>query len=78
MKEMMNQSIFEEIFDKVMIEKGITAWWDLFDSSEYDEVIIRIGKRFGYETEDTEILFDELGETLEGFTEWHNTMAMDL
>lgn len=78
MNAMMNESIFEEIFDEVATELNVSAWYELFDSDKYDVVITRIGERFGYETEDTEALFDELFDTLDGFADWHNTMAMDL
>lgn len=78
MNAMMNQSIFEEIFDEVATELNVTAWYELFDSEDYNKVIIRIGERFGYETEDTEVLFDELCDTLEGFSEWNYEMGMDL
>ena len=78
MNAMMNEATFEEIFDEVMTELGISAWYDLFDSDDYNLVVTRIGERFGYETEDAETLFDEMFESLEGFADWHNTMAMDL
>ena len=77
MNAMMNQSIFEEIFDEVMNEMNV-AWYELFDSEDYNKVIIRIGERFGYETEDIDTLFDELCDTLEGFSDWNHEMAMDL
>lgn len=59
---------FEEIFAEVMVEFGLTGWWELFDSKEFDEVERRICEAYGV-TEATEV---------EGFTEWYNEMAMDL
>ena len=59
---------FDEIFDEVMTEMGITEWDVLFDSEEFDEVERRIAERYGVE-DATEV---------EGFTEWYNEMAMDL
>ena len=59
---------FEEIFAEVMVEFGLTGWWELFDSEEFDEVERRICEAYGV-ADATEV---------EGFTEWYNEMAMDL
>ena len=65
---MTNYDVFDEIFEVVMDELGLSDWWELFDSEAFDEVEIRIAERFSV-TEVTEI---------EGFVEWYNTMAEDL
>ena len=59
--------IFEEIFWQVADELDITAWWELFDSEEFDEVENRIYERCG-------------AEALESaeFIAWFNEMAEDL
>jgi uncharacterized protein involved in tellurium resistance len=78
MNAMNNESIFDEIFGSVMVEKNIDAWYDLFDSSDYDEVIIRIGERFGFKSDDADALLNEMYDDLEGFANWHNMMCDDL
>ena len=60
--------MFDEVFEEVMTEMGITEWYVLFDSEEFDEVERRIAERCGVE-DVTEV---------EGFTEWYDEMAMDL
>ena len=60
--------MFDKVFEEVMTEMGITEWYVLFDSEEFDEVERRICEAYGV-SEATEV---------EGFTEWYNEMAMDL
>lgn len=64
----MNEDIFEEIFWNVAEELGITSWWELFDSEQFDMVEVRISERFGV-ADATEV---------DGFVDWYNEMAMDL
>lgn len=64
----MNTEKFEKIFWMVAEEKEITNWWKLFDSEDFDEVEARIAEEFGVED----------AVEVEGFIEWHNSMAEDL
>ena len=57
---------FEEIFEEVMVEKNLT-WWELYDSSEFDEVERRIIVEFGENVLDS----DE-------YCDWTYEMTMDL
>ena len=57
---------FEEIFEKVMEEKNM-EWWELYDSSDFDEVENRIVAEFGKDVLDS----DE-------YCNWTNEMTMDL
>ena len=57
---------FEEIFKKVMEEKNM-EWWELYDSSDFDEVENRIIAEFGKDILDS----DE-------YCDWTNEMTMDL
>ena len=57
---------FEEIFEKVMEEKNM-EWWELYDSSDFDEVENRIVAEFGKDVLDS----DE-------YCDWTNEMTMDL
>ena len=57
---------FEEIFEKVMEEKNM-EWWELYDSSDFDEVENRIVAEFGEDVLDS----DE-------YCDWTNEMTMDL
>lgn len=68
MTNMTNYGVFDEIFEAVMDELGLSGWWELFDSDEFDEVERRIAERFSV-AEVTEV---------EGFVEWYNIMAEEL
>ena len=68
MTNMTNYDVFDEIFEVVMDELGLSGWWELFDSDEFDEVERRIAERFSV-AEVTEV---------EGFVEWYNIMAEEL
>ena len=57
---------FEEIFEEVMEEKNM-EWWELYDSSDFDEVENRIIAEFGKDVLDS----DE-------YCDWTNEMTMDL
>ena len=57
---------FEEIFETVMEEKDL-EWWELYDSSEFDEVERRIAADFGEDVLDS----DE-------YCDWTYEMSMDL
>jgi len=57
---------FEEIFEEVMEEKNM-EWWELYDSSDFDEVENRIVEEFGKDVLDS----DE-------YCNWTNEMTMDL
>lgn len=46
--------LFEEVFEGVMDDLGITAWYDLFDSDQFDEVEHRIVEKFGKEILETD------------------------
>ncbi len=65
---MANYDVFDEIFCGVMDELGLSGWWELFDSGEFDEVEHRIAERFSV-ADATEV---------EGFVEWYNIMAEEL
>lgn len=65
---MTNIDIFEEIFWTVADELGLSAWYELFDSEDMDEVDRRVALRFGVE-DATEV---------EGYTDWYNEMAWEL
>ena len=57
---------FEEIFEEVIEEKNM-EWWELYDSSDFDEVENRIVAEFGKDVLDS----DE-------YCDWTNEMTMDL
>ena len=57
---------FEEIFEEVMEEKNM-EWWELYDSSDFDEVENQIVAEFGKDVLDS----DE-------YCDWTNEMTMDL
>lgn len=57
---------FEKIFEAVMEEKGL-EWWELYDSSEFDEVERRIAAEFGESVLDS----DE-------YCDWTYEMSMEL
>ena len=60
--------IFDEIFWTVADELGITAWWELFDSDNFDEVEKRITKAFD----------EENAINVPFFSDWFNKKAEDL
>lgn len=68
MTNMTNYDVFDEIFETVMDELGLSGWWQLFDSDDFDEVERRIAERFGV-ADVTEV---------EGFLDWYNIMAEEL
>ena len=57
---------FEEIFEEIMEAKNM-EWWELYDSSDFDEVENRIVAEFGKDVLDS----DE-------YCDWTNEMTMDL
>ena len=57
---------FEEIFEEIMEAKNM-EWWELYDSSDFDEVENRIVAEFGKDVLDS----DE-------YCNWTNEMTMDL
>ena len=57
---------FEEIFEEVMEEKNM-EWWELYDSSDFDEVENRIVAEFGKDVLDSN-----------EYCDWTNEMTMDL
>ncbi len=59
---------FEEILDEVMEDTGAKAWYEVFDSSAFDEVQNRIEEVFGV---------DDV-TTIPYFLTWYNEMAEDL
>lgn len=65
---MANYDVFDEIFCGVMDELGLSGWWQLFDSGDFDEVERRIAEHFSV-AEAAEV---------EGFVEWYNIMAEEL
>ena len=65
---MENIEIFERIFWEVAEDKGITAWWELFDSEDFEEVEERIAEYFG----------EADAADVPEFLDWHNEMAEDL
>ena len=65
---MTNIDIFEEIFWTVADELGLSAWYELFDSEDMNEVDRRVALRFGVENT-TEV---------EGYADWYNEMAWEL
>ena len=65
---MMMRDRFEEIFEEVMEELDLEAWYELFDSANYDTMVVaRIVAEFGEEVLDSE-----------EFQDWDYMMAMDL
>ncbi len=60
--------IFDEIFWTVADELGLTGWWELFDSNDFEKVEKKIAKAFD-EEDATEVPF---------FLDWYNEMAEDL
>ncbi len=64
----MNWDIFESIFESVMDELNISAWYELFDSDRFEIVEERIRECFGVEDE-----FE-----IDEYDDWYNTMVMDL
>jgi len=43
---MTDLSIFEEIFDEVMDELNLRAWWELVDGEGFAEVERRVAQRY--------------------------------
>lgn len=58
---------FDEIFAEVMAEKGINAWYKLYDNEDFEEVENRISEWLGYDCWNNN-----------EFREWNHEMAMDL
>ena len=59
--------MFDRIFEEVMHELGINAWYILFDSDAFELVEERISNQLGYDCwECAEFIF------------WHRDMAEDL
>lgn len=58
---------FEEIFVKVMEEKDIKKWYELYDSEDFKEVENAVTEMLGYNCWDSK-----------EFCDWQNEMAMDL
>lgn len=60
--------VFEEIFDEVMEDLHIGAWWELFDDPRFAEVEKRVAERFN------------VGDAyeLDYFPSWVREMAADL
>ena len=65
---MMNTEIFEEIFWTVGEENELTAWWEIFDSEVFEEVVRRVAEQFNVAE----------AEEVEGFCDWCNEMAWEL
>ena len=59
--------LFDEIFGEVMGELGLSAWYELFDSEDFEIVRERISERLGYNC-------DECTD----FVVWSTEMAEDL
>jgi len=60
--------IFEEIFDEVMEDLNIGAWWELFDDERFNEVEKRVAERFNVSD----------AYELDYFPSWVREMAADL
>ena len=59
--------MFEQIFEEVMEMHGLEAWYELFDSDDFEIVEKRISAALGYDCwEDEE------------FIAWHREMAEEL
>lgn len=59
--------MFEQIFEEVMEQFGIKAWYELFDADDFKIVEERISVELGYDCwEDKE------------FVAWYREMAEDL
>lgn len=61
------EEMFEEVFAEVMQELGLEAWYELYDSEDFDLVCHRISERLGY----------DCWESSE-FIMWQCTMGEDL
>ena len=59
--------MFERIFEEVMEEMGMTAWYDLLDSEDFEIVELRISTELGYDC-----------WTSEEFVSWYRDMCADL
>ena len=59
--------MFDTIFAEVMVELGLTGWWELFDSDEFEIVEERITEMLGYDC------FEDAD-----FLAWYREMAEDL
>ena len=59
--------MFEEIFEEVMEMVGVKAWYELFDSDNFEIVEERISAELGYDCWENE-----------EFVAWHREMAEDL
>jgi hypothetical protein len=60
--------LFEEIFDEVMNDLHIGAWWELFDDPRFTEVEKRVAEKFGVND----------AYELDYFPCWVREMAADL
>ena len=61
------REMFEEIFWEVAEELGVTDWWVLFDSDDFEKVEIKIADEFGVSVLEMDVYLD-----------WYNEMAQDL
>ena len=59
--------MFEQIFEEVMEMVGASAWYELFDSDDFEIVEERISAELGYDCWENE-----------EFVAWHREMAEDL
>ena len=59
--------MFEQIFEEVMEIIGVNAWYELFDSDDFEIVEERISIKLGYDCWENE-----------EFIAWHREMAEDL
>ena len=59
--------MFEQIFEEIMEMLGIEAWYELFDSDDFEIVEERISAALGYDCWESE-----------EFVIWYREMAEDL
>ena len=50
--------MFEEIFWEVAEELGVTDWWVLFDSDDFEKVEIKIADEFGVSILEMDVYLD--------------------
>ena len=65
---MKNIEIFDKIFMEVGAKYNLTAWYEIFDSEVFEEVVAEICKYFNTTTPDQII----------DFNDWYNEMYWEL
>ena len=69
---------FDEIFWAVAEAHNLTAWYEIYDSEVFDEVMEKIVCAAGLVWTDDDDLYMMLCDNVEGFEAWEQEMAEEL